>query len=289
MRRAENGDDRQPHPCFCVTTVGLWHEINGDWSGGYKWKLPDGRRVSDVGGNLLRALEVTQTPWVDVLRSNRGRLDPAPVCRIRRRHLPSRRRLSSRRHDPGLDAQAAVRLPLARAAQHGAPAERDQAAGVAAHDRLPQMRECERSSRKSSVAIQTGWLASASFGPMPRGSGKRHATLKKLFREAARRPLQTMSDLGLSLAQRGGVLRSADGARQAHPSSKGVVVLGMHRSGTSLVTRLVSLPASRSATRMTCSSAARTIRAAIGSRFAAGVQRPAARGARRDVVLPAGA
>jgi hypothetical protein len=76
VRRAENGGDQQPHPCFCVTTVGLWQDINGDWSAGYKWKLPDGRRVSDIGGNLLRVLELTQTPWVEILRTNPGRLDP---------------------------------------------------------------------------------------------------------------------------------------------------------------------------------------------------------------------
>ena len=36
-RRAENGNDPQPHPCFCVTTVGTWHSLPGDWSGGYTW------------------------------------------------------------------------------------------------------------------------------------------------------------------------------------------------------------------------------------------------------------
>jgi hypothetical protein len=76
VRRAENGGDRQPHPCFCVTTVGLWHEINGDWSPAHKWTLPDGRKASDVGGNLLRALELTKTPWVEILRSNPGHMDP---------------------------------------------------------------------------------------------------------------------------------------------------------------------------------------------------------------------
>jgi hypothetical protein len=76
VRRAENGGDEQPHPCFCVTTVGAWRDLPGDWSAGHKWKLTDGRRATDVGGNLLRTLELTETPWVDVLRSNRVRLDP---------------------------------------------------------------------------------------------------------------------------------------------------------------------------------------------------------------------
>jgi hypothetical protein len=76
VRRAENLEDAQPHPCFCVTTVGAWREIRGDWSIGYRWELPDGRRPTDVGGNLLRALELSKTPWVEVLRSNREHMDP---------------------------------------------------------------------------------------------------------------------------------------------------------------------------------------------------------------------
>jgi hypothetical protein len=76
VRRAENLGDRQPHPLFCVTTVGAWRELGGDWSTGYRWEDELGRRVSDVGGNLLRQLELTNTPWVEVLRSNARELDP---------------------------------------------------------------------------------------------------------------------------------------------------------------------------------------------------------------------
>lgn len=76
VRRAENLDDRQPHPCFCVTTVGTWRALHGDWSEGHRWPDRNGRLVTDVGGNLLRALELTGTPWVEVLRSNRKELDP---------------------------------------------------------------------------------------------------------------------------------------------------------------------------------------------------------------------
>jgi hypothetical protein len=76
VRRAENNGDKQPHPCFCVTTVGAWRQLRGDWSMGYLWETDDGGRVSDVGGNLLRRLELTQTPWVEVLRSNRRNVDP---------------------------------------------------------------------------------------------------------------------------------------------------------------------------------------------------------------------
>jgi hypothetical protein len=76
VRRAENLGDRQPHPCFCATTVRTWRELPGDWSMGHRWATPDGRRPTDVGGNLLRVLELTKTPWVEVLRSNAEQLDP---------------------------------------------------------------------------------------------------------------------------------------------------------------------------------------------------------------------
>jgi hypothetical protein len=76
IRRPENAGDVQPHPSFCVTTVGFWRALGGDWSQGYRWVNDEGRRVSDVGGNLLRKLELTKTEWVPVLRSNRNDLDP---------------------------------------------------------------------------------------------------------------------------------------------------------------------------------------------------------------------
>jgi hypothetical protein len=76
VRRAENGDDQQPHPCFCVTTVETWRTLPGDWSIAHKWTSPDGRRAADVGGNLLRVLELTDTPWVDILRTNPVGDDP---------------------------------------------------------------------------------------------------------------------------------------------------------------------------------------------------------------------
>jgi hypothetical protein len=74
--RAENDGDEQPHPCFCVTTVGTWRGLPGDWAAGHRWTTSDGRHPTDVGGNLLRTLELTKTPWFEVLRSNREHLDP---------------------------------------------------------------------------------------------------------------------------------------------------------------------------------------------------------------------
>jgi hypothetical protein len=76
VRRAENVDQPQPHPCFCVTSVASWRSLPGDWSGGPTWPGARGGRVTDVGGSLLRALELSGTPWEQVLRTNRRNVDP---------------------------------------------------------------------------------------------------------------------------------------------------------------------------------------------------------------------
>jgi hypothetical protein len=76
VRRAENLDEPQPHPCFCVTTIGTWRALPGDWSGGYTFTGPNGKVVTDVGANLLRALQLSGTPWVQVLRTNGTRQNP---------------------------------------------------------------------------------------------------------------------------------------------------------------------------------------------------------------------
>jgi hypothetical protein len=76
VRRDENLGDPQPHPCFCVTTVGTWRALPGDWSAGYEWTNAEGTRVSDTGANLMRALELTNTPWIKVLRTNKRNPDP---------------------------------------------------------------------------------------------------------------------------------------------------------------------------------------------------------------------
>jgi hypothetical protein len=76
VRRAENLDEPQPHPCFCVTTVGLWRSLPGDWTAGPTWPgIRDGP-TSDVGANLWSRLKATDTPWEQVLRSNRHDVHP---------------------------------------------------------------------------------------------------------------------------------------------------------------------------------------------------------------------
>lgn len=75
VRRDENHSDRQPHPCFCATTVGFWRQIRGDWSEGFAWQTDNGM-CSDVGGNLLYQLETQGHPWLPLLRTNSWNLHP---------------------------------------------------------------------------------------------------------------------------------------------------------------------------------------------------------------------
>jgi hypothetical protein len=76
VRRDENLGDRQPHPCFAVTTVGTWKRLPGDWSSGHAWTTETGQLISDVGGNLLYLLETKGMPWTPLLRSNTRNLHP---------------------------------------------------------------------------------------------------------------------------------------------------------------------------------------------------------------------
>ena len=76
VRRAENVDQPQPHPCFCVTRLGTWTTLGGDWSAGPVWPGGQGWEVTDVGSLLMRKLELAGLDWVQVLRSNRRNLDP---------------------------------------------------------------------------------------------------------------------------------------------------------------------------------------------------------------------
>jgi hypothetical protein len=76
VRRDENFGDKQPHPCFCVTTVELWHAIAGTWKPGIQWMRDDGNMGSDVGGNLYGALRDAGIQWQPLLRSNRTELHP---------------------------------------------------------------------------------------------------------------------------------------------------------------------------------------------------------------------
>jgi len=71
IQRRENAGDIQPHPSFCLTTVGFWKEINGDWKPGYEWRDTNGNKITDVGANLLSILEKKKIKWLPLLRSNK--------------------------------------------------------------------------------------------------------------------------------------------------------------------------------------------------------------------------
>jgi hypothetical protein len=76
VRRDENRGERQPHPSFCATTVGLWQQIGGDWREGGTWKSPGGADVTDVGGTLYNQLQSAGIEWMPLLRSNTADLHP---------------------------------------------------------------------------------------------------------------------------------------------------------------------------------------------------------------------
>ena len=76
VRRDENLGEPQPHPSFCITPVGFWFDLPGDWRVGYAWTAPNGEQVADSGGNVLEKLIERSIPWKPLLRSNRVNLDP---------------------------------------------------------------------------------------------------------------------------------------------------------------------------------------------------------------------
>jgi len=78
IRRDENLGDVQPHPSFCATTVGFWHDLGGDWSRGpaWRWKNALGWTVEDVGGKLLYQLNERGIEWCPLLRTSSGALHP---------------------------------------------------------------------------------------------------------------------------------------------------------------------------------------------------------------------
>jgi hypothetical protein len=77
VRRDENNGDPQPHPLFCAMRASLWLELPGDWRRGHTWTNPQGREVTDVGGNLLGILQEREIEWYPMLRTNK--INPHPL------------------------------------------------------------------------------------------------------------------------------------------------------------------------------------------------------------------
>jgi hypothetical protein len=76
VRRDENLGDPQPHPCFCLTTVGFWATIGGDWEKGPEWVASSGRSVTDVGARLWATLDEAGVAWRALTRCNAWNLHP---------------------------------------------------------------------------------------------------------------------------------------------------------------------------------------------------------------------
>jgi hypothetical protein len=76
VRRDENFGDPQPHPCFCITSLAFWREIEGDWNRGYTWKNELGLTVTDPGANVLKALLERELDWRPLCRMNTNNEHP---------------------------------------------------------------------------------------------------------------------------------------------------------------------------------------------------------------------
>ena len=76
VQRLENLGEKQPHPCFCCTTVGFWKQISGTWAKGYQWINAIGHPETDVGGELLGILKQHNVDWYRLHRSNKVNLNP---------------------------------------------------------------------------------------------------------------------------------------------------------------------------------------------------------------------
>ncbi|HBF88801.1 MAG TPA: hypothetical protein DDX39_09180 [Bacteroidales bacterium] len=77
IKRSIDFGDCQPHPSFCVSTVGFWKKIKGDWNAGYSWKNElINRELSDVGGNLLKTLTENDFAWYPMIRNNQHNIHP---------------------------------------------------------------------------------------------------------------------------------------------------------------------------------------------------------------------
>lgn len=76
IQRKENMGEIQPHPSFCLTTIGFWNGIEGDWKSGDCWRDLRGNSISDVGGNLLVILNKRGIQWFPMRRSNKRNVHP---------------------------------------------------------------------------------------------------------------------------------------------------------------------------------------------------------------------
>jgi hypothetical protein len=78
VQRKENLGDIQPHPCFCAIHVKDWIKIKGDWNpGGMHWQDVNGKKITDLGGIVLKKLNEKSLSWDKLLRTNK--INPHPL------------------------------------------------------------------------------------------------------------------------------------------------------------------------------------------------------------------
>ena len=76
VRRDENDGDFFPHPSLCLTTVGQWKVLHGDWRRGEYLTNAHGRVMTDTGTKLLSQLDDKGWSWTALTRINRQNLHP---------------------------------------------------------------------------------------------------------------------------------------------------------------------------------------------------------------------
>ena len=100
VRRAENAGDPQPHPCFCVTTVGSWRSLPGDWSKGHTWINSDGREGERRRREPAAPTRADEHALGAAAALQPRRSGPCLLRDLRRHRLPPRRRVSTRAAEP---------------------------------------------------------------------------------------------------------------------------------------------------------------------------------------------
>ncbi len=76
VRRNENDGDEFPHPSYCLTTVGRWKQLQGDWRRGVFVTSATGREMTDTGTKLTSQLAAMQWSWLPLIRINATNLHP---------------------------------------------------------------------------------------------------------------------------------------------------------------------------------------------------------------------
>ena len=117
IRRDENLGEQQPHPCFCLTTVGFWNEIGGTWTRGYTWKASNGEEITEVGGEPARHPHRARDRVAAAVAQQPVRARSALVRHLRGPRVPPRRGLPAPGRPPARTTGEAGRAESVEAAR----------------------------------------------------------------------------------------------------------------------------------------------------------------------------